>query len=283
MENQIIKLLFQTNAIQVCQEDQPFWYTSGSLGPYYINTHYLYGSKSDAESLLKNIEECSTNKETCPSQLFSLMNKQYMNNEIFKSVMDLIVEKSGTMEFDFISGGERRDFFFSIIAANRLKKPHVSIFKDGTMVLSDFEFKSSSIIGNSALKGQKALHIADLVTEASSYVRAWIPAIESLDATITDTIAIVDRDQGGREILEQQGIPLHSFAVIQKDLFNTARLNGYISENQYALIVQFIENPKLFMISFIKSHPRFLDEQIALGGKTRERAQLFIEKGFHIE
>ena len=51
MDDPIIKWLFQTNAIQVCPEDRPFWYTSGTLGPYYINTHYLYGSKEEAENL----------------------------------------------------------------------------------------------------------------------------------------------------------------------------------------------------------------------------------------
>jgi len=283
MKNSIIEWLFQTNAIQVCPEDHPFWYTSGTLGPYYINTHYLYGSKAEAEILLNRIEEFSAEKTSCPGNLFILMNQQYQDNSIYRSVMDLIIEKSRTLDFDFISAGERRDFFFSILAANRLKKPHVSIFKDRTAILSDSEFKTASILDKNTLIGKKALHIADLVTEASSYIRAWIPAIESLGARMSDTIAVVDRDQGGREILEENKIRLHSFAVIHKDLFHEARKNGYINENQYQLIVQFMENPKKFMVSFIKAHPDFLDEQIASGGKAKERAQLFIEKGFHLE
>lgn len=283
MENSIIQWLFQTNAIQVCPEDHPFWYTSGTLGPYYINTHYLYGSKSDAESLLKSIEECTADKITCPARLFSMISRQYENNVIFRGVMDILVEKAGTLECDFISGGERRDFFFSILVANRLKKPHVSIFKDGTMVLSDFEFQSAAIPAKGALTGQIALHIADLVTEASSYLRAWIPAVESLGAAMNDTIVLVDRDQGGKEALAQKGVLLHSFAVIHEELFATALKDGYINKSQYDSILQFIENPHKYMISFIRSHTDFLAEQLALGGKAKERAQLFIEKGFQTE
>jgi orotate phosphoribosyltransferase len=148
------------------------------------------------------------------------------------------------------------------------------------MVLSDYEFKSAEIIENNALQGKKALHIADLVTEASSYLRAWIPAVESLGASMKNTIAIVDRNQGGREALKGNNVELHAFAVIHADLFDRAKINGYINENQYHLILQFIEDPRQFMVSFLKSHPGFLESQIAMGGKAKERAQLFIEKGY---
>ena len=57
MENPIISWLFETDAVRVCPEGQPFWYTSGKLGPFYINTQFLYGSEAAANSLLKTIEE----------------------------------------------------------------------------------------------------------------------------------------------------------------------------------------------------------------------------------
>ena len=43
MENPIISWLFETDAVRVCPEGHPFWYTSGKLGPFYINTQFLYG------------------------------------------------------------------------------------------------------------------------------------------------------------------------------------------------------------------------------------------------
>ncbi|MHB1485201.1 MAG: orotate phosphoribosyltransferase [Saccharofermentanales bacterium] len=278
MENSIIRYLFETKAIQVCSEDKPFWYASGTLGPYYINTHYLYGSKEEAEDLLSFIEECCLNKEECPGKLFSVMMEQYNKNSIYKSVIDLVVSESNKLSYDFVSGGERRDFFFSILTAYFTKKPHLSIFKDGTTILSDYEFKKSAIAGKDSLKGKESLHVVDLVTEASSYVRAWIPAVESVGAKISHTIAIVDRNQGGREILEEKGITFKAFALIKQDLFNKARLEKYISNNQYEMIHQFILNPGKFMSMFIVNHPHFLEDQINLGGKAKERALLYMER-----
>ena len=52
MENPIVSWLFETDAVRVCPEGQPFWYTSGKLGPFYINTQFLYGSEEAANALL---------------------------------------------------------------------------------------------------------------------------------------------------------------------------------------------------------------------------------------
>lgn len=51
MENPIVSWLFETDAVRVCPEGQPFWYTSGKLGPFYINTQFLYGSEEAANAL----------------------------------------------------------------------------------------------------------------------------------------------------------------------------------------------------------------------------------------
>ena len=53
----IMSYLFKTNAIRFCEENKPFWYTSGKIGPYFINTHFVYGSEKEATSLLSFIDE----------------------------------------------------------------------------------------------------------------------------------------------------------------------------------------------------------------------------------
>ena len=63
MDNPIVSWLFETDAVRVCPEGQPFWYTSGKLGPFYINTQFLYGSEAAANALLSVIEEaCAGDK-----------------------------------------------------------------------------------------------------------------------------------------------------------------------------------------------------------------------------
>ena len=54
--NNLKSHLFETNAVKVCHGDKPFWYTSGKIGPYFINTHFVYGSEEDAANFLSFID-----------------------------------------------------------------------------------------------------------------------------------------------------------------------------------------------------------------------------------
>ena len=280
MQKTIINWLFETRAIRVCDPDQPFWYTSGTLGPYYINTHFLYGSEREAIQLLELIEKAAADPLTLPIHLADAVQEQYAGNELYRDVCDLIVNWMRACEYDFVSGGERRDFFFSIQAAALLNKPHLSILKNGTRIWSDAGFTEQRIIVDGELSGLKALHVADLVTEASSYQRAWLPAIHQSGALMPLTLAVVDRDQGGREWLLANGTELLALTRIDRELFSQALENGLINHAQFELVNQFIDSPTEFMRRFFATHPMFLDEQIAMGGKNRERALLCKEKGY---
>jgi hypothetical protein len=72
INEKLVNWLFETNAVRVCPQDRPFWYTSGTIGPYYINTHFLYGSEEKANSLLKLIDSEKANVFTCPITLWTL-------------------------------------------------------------------------------------------------------------------------------------------------------------------------------------------------------------------
>ena len=53
--NDIVSYLFNTNAIRFCEENKPFWYTSGKIGPYFINMkHYL---KKCLKKYINNIKK----------------------------------------------------------------------------------------------------------------------------------------------------------------------------------------------------------------------------------
>ena len=277
MANQITEDLFKTNAIRVAPADTPFWYTSGKLGPFFINTHFLAKDEGTAAGLLKLIEEAiSEDKDTAPKKIFDAFCDLYKENETYRNCVDSLVEAAKKYDFDFISGGERRDFFFSMVPAHLLGKPHLTIFKDMSSVITDCNFAKIDYDFN----GKKALHIADLITEASSYERAWIPAIKALGADIKDTVAVVDRKQNGRAVLNGLGVNMETLTAVDKELFDEALANGSINEAQYDLVMQFLADPDKYMKDFIKSHPTFIDDQIALGGKTKERAELAISKGF---
>ena len=281
MADKIIEALFETKAVRVAPENQPFWYTSGRLGPFFINTHFLLENEAAAGEVLKRIEKAiADNKLTAPEEIFDMMLAYYNKGGTFKMVSDKLAEEASKLDFDYISGGERRDYFFSMMPAYLLKKPHLTIYKDMTSVYSESIDGPAVDVKDIDLKGKKALHIADLITEASSYERAWIPVIRGLGSDITDTVAVVDRHQNGREVLKGLGVELHALTGINEELFDEAKENGVINDAQKDMIMHFLENPADYMTAFLKANPGFIDAEIAKGGKNKERAELAIEKGF---
>ena len=280
MENPVISWLFETDAVRVCPEGQPFWYTSGKLGPFYINTQFLYGSEAAANALLKTIEEaCAGEKLAFYDKVWADISAQLDSCPIFSQLIDLLTEEAKKLDVDFISGGERRDFFFSMPVAKKLGMGHLSIFKDLSCVYTDANGVSMPS-EEAGLAGKKSVHIADLITVASSYIRAWIPAVEALGAKIAYSLAVVDRDQGGSKILADAGCPLTTLVTIKPELFETAKQLGRVSDEQIELINSFIADPDKFVTDFLLAHPDFLANEIAKGGKSAQRAELCIASGF---
>ena len=275
----IMSYLFETKAIKFCEENKPFWYTSGKIGPYFINTHFVYGSEQEATDFLLFIDECLTDKNTLPQKVFEKTLGQYNNNKIYHNVIDsmkdFILKNIDVSEIDYISGGERRDWFFSNIIAHLLNKPHISIYKDLSTIISDSNFKTSESV--KSIEGKKVLHIADLITVASSYIRAWIPAINSLGGKICWSCVVVDRMQGGKEKIENEGVTSYSLVQVDNTLFETAFKKGIINDKQLEILKGFFKNPDETMRQFLINHPEFLENALHSDEKTIKRAKLLID------
>ena len=275
----LVSYLFKTNAFKVCPDNKPFWYTSGKIGPYFINTHFLYGSEEEAVEFLSFIDVEKDNKIELPKKVFDKAFAQYNSNNIYKEVIDEMISFINSHinvdEIDYVSGGERRDWFFSNIVAYLLKKPHITIFKDLSTVVSTADFEETSV--KSELNGKKVLHVADLVTAASSYLRAWIPAIQSLGAEIVWSTVVVDRMQGGNDRLRELGINAYSLVQIAPEMFKKALDLGIISEEQNIMLNKFFEDPDGTMRKFLIEHPEFLENSLKSDEKTIVRARLCLE------
>lgn len=276
----VLDALFETEALKVADAEQPFWYTSGKFGPFYVNTHFLYGSAAAANGLLTTIEEATACPLVLPHKLLRACHEQLEQSAIYRGLLDLMVEAVKDLDFDFISGGERRDFFFSIPLAERLDVPHLSILKDGRCFISEARFAHTRQLEKRALAGQRALHVADLVTEASSYFRAWLPALEELGAVISDTLAIVDRQQGGAEALADAGIRLHCLLKINDQSMDSALEKGLIDAAQREAIRGFMADPDAYMRHFLAAHPDFLEREAQRDAKTAERVARCRSLGF---
>lgn len=279
----IMSYLFETKAIRFCEENKPFWYTSGKIGPYFINTHFVYGNEKDAIELLSFIDECLEDKITLPKKVFEKVLVQYNNNEIYKNVIDSMMKyienNIDISEIDCVSGGERRDWFFSNIIAYLLGKPHISIYKDLSTVISDSNFENTEVV--TSLENKKVLHIADLITVASSYIRAWIPAIKNLGASICWSCVVVDRMQGGKDKIEAEGIRSLSLVQVDEELFKKAFDMGIINEAQVEMLNGFFEDPDNTMREFLINHPEFIENSLKADEKTQKRARLLLDSNLY--
>lgn len=282
----LMSLLFETNAFKICEENKPFWYTSGKIGPYFINTHFLYGNQQSSQEFLDfiDVQLETTSKDLIPKNLFEKVIAQYKSNEIFKTVVDslkaYIKTEINVDEIDCISGGERRDWYFSIILANLLNKPHITIYKDLSAVISTSNFEESNPV--QSLEGKNILHIADLLNTASSYSRAWVPAIKNLGANLMASVVVVDRMQGGEQILSDLGIRSLSLLQINSSLFKKAKDLNIINDAQLDMLNKFTENPDKCMKDFLIEHPEFLENSLnSEDSKTAKRAKMCKEQNLY--
>ena len=275
----ITSYLFETNAIRFCEENKPFWYTSGKIGPYFINTHFLFGNEKEATDFLSYVNDCLNDKNTLPQKVFAKVLNQYKTNNIYKTVIDPIKkhieENIDISEIDFISGGERRDWFFSNIITYLLNKPHISIFKDLSVIVNNPDFSRN--LENVDFSNKKVLHIADLITIASSYIRAWIPAIQNLGADMCWSCSVVDRMQGGKENLKEKNVLSFSLVNVDLELFDKALELNIINQKQLNLLKDFFANPDTAMRNFLINHPEFVKNSLNADEKTKKRAQLLVD------
>lgn len=282
--SKIISYLFKTNAIKFCEENKPFFYTSGKIGPYFINAHFVYGNEEVATNLLSFIDKSLSDKSTLPEKVFKQVLNQYKENEIYHSVInemkDYILNNIDISNVDYISGGERRDWFFSIILSYLLNKPHISIYKDLSTIVSTSNFEKSEVLFD--IKRKKVLHIADLITVASSYLKTWIPAIKNLGGTICWSFVAVDRMQGGKDNLEAENVKSLSLVNVDISLFETAYKNKVIGKEQLNMLESFYKNPDNTMKQFLIDHPDFLKTTLQSGDeKTVKRAKLLINENLY--
>lgn len=273
MEFDLLKALLDTKALRLAPPGEVFWYTSGTVGPYYINTEYLYGGPEQAQQLLSFIDEHKEDADF-PQRLQERVEQQYAKNTVYRQVVDGLValaRESGA-EFNSVSGGERRDWFFSLAVAERLGKPSVLIYKDGRTVVLDGQ-KLRPVCTND----MDVLHVADLVTEASSYVRDWIPAVAAGGGRIAYAANVIDRGQGGLETLAKQDVAAGSLMRIDDALFGRLRAMRQIDAARHALLIRYHRNPHAAMRAFLQRHPQIV--RTALNGddaRAAERARLLV-------
>jgi len=281
LSNQSIsEVLFSCEAIKVAPVDSPFLYTSGLIGPFYVNTHYLCGGKEASERVLGEINLLQVKPSELIGKLPAVILEVLDASSVYQEVMNrLEVVAKGIVansSISYISGGQRRDWFFSIPLAKMLNIPHLYLFNDKRIFTEDalpFETTSSKV---------SSLHVADLLTVGSSYLSKWIPALEDRGVNIAASLNCVDRNQGGKSNLEEAGISdVRSLCVLEAALFEDAQSKGLLTNEQLQMIKDYQKNPYEAMRVFLKRTPEFIINAIKADEKSRSRIELTIQNDLY--
>lgn len=253
----LLERLISTNGFSVRKNkhDDVYWYTSGIPGPFYVNTEYIAGEK-EADNALKKINKIlgsNSSKALKVSSIFDLIDSIVESDEGYNTSIEALSHfymSNRNSIPSFISGGERRDWFFSIPIAKKLGIPHITLFKSGDYHVTDFNGNTIEI----ALENQKVLHVADIINQASSYFERWIPILKNTGVHFSETLTVAVRNIEGFESLKSNNIAVISPLFVDKSLFNEAYKLGLINEFALHEIGQFLESPKEWTKYFLKGN-----------------------------
>ena len=275
-----IKWLFKTSAVKIAPANQQFWYTSGLIGPYYINTEYVCGGKATALLVLALIDERAEATSTFAKVLVDKLTEIYNRDSNYKELIDELSGKIAALakekNITYVSGGQRRDWFFSPMIAEKIGFPCLYIYNDKRV----FDQKGKAVTN---LNGAKVINVADLLTAGSSYTEKWVPALKAVNAVLIASANVVDRAQGGKLSIEAAGVKDNlTIFTINQSFFDLALEYKCIDADQYKILANYFNNQDEAMRNWLKENPAFLENALnSADPKTRSRAKNLVEKDLY--
>ena len=197
--------------------DEVFYpYTSGKIGPYF----------------LESLEITS-------------------NGDAYRQARDdmcrYIAEFLGFNSFEFISGGETKDWDFSNAVASELGYGHIKLYKNREPKGAKF-------------RGETVLHIADINNKGSSVRDYWVPQIRDGGGIIDDILFFVDRMEEGVEEMEKLTINRHALIELNRDVWQFLFDNSVIKKENYNALNMYQENREKWGIDTLRRNPQKLKD-----------------------
>ncbi len=143
----------------------------------------------------------------------------------------IITEKIGINSFDRIAGLPIAGIPFATQVAYNLKKPFLYVLKG--VKLHGRERRVEGILTS----GDRVLLIDDLVTTGLSLKEA-AEAVRAEGGIVTEAVAFIDREEGGKEVLERVGVKLHSILKISDVASNLYEIGVLDDENLKTITAQ---------------------------------------------
>lgn len=176
-----------------------FTLTSGKISPYYIDLRIL-PSFPDTFDLVTSVYETVAN------------------------------EKVGTTNFERIAGLPTAGIPYGAVLAFRTKKPFLYVRKEAKT--HGRERRIEGLLS----PGERVLMVDDLITTGKSTLEA-IEAVRCESGVVNDAIVLIDREEGGADVLKTKGVTLHAFLKIT-EIAETLFDMGSIDRNRFQDIMK---------------------------------------------
>ncbi len=160
--------------------------------------------------------------------------------DAFRDICDFYVEtitkQVGVKNFDRISGVPIAGIPFASQVAYNVRKPFLYVRKGAR--LHGRERRVEGIL----VSGDRVLLLDDLLTTGLT-LKAAADAVRAEGGVVTEAVVFLDREEGGKEMLEQNGIKLHAMLKIT-DVANTLYDLGALDEESLKTILKQVKKKK---------------------------------------
>ena len=269
--NPLIKLVLDSKALSIWNRTPGsiYWWTSNLPAPFYLRTEVMIGREC-ADTILEQINTIiaqSSDAKTRAGQLDSMMMGVYKDNADYQTVIKAMVEKAkaefAAGSYTAISGGERRDWIFSIPFAKEAGLKHIYLFKDKSLYCSE-----------ALQKDEKTLHVSDIISKAASYFNLWLPALKQSNLICAGTVSVNAHGMAGVNRLVEAGCKTVPLNIIDFSFFQKSFDGGMISKDTLDEIALYYSDDKAWADRYLTGDTKLFDVK-NLDKKTFERLQAF--------
>lgn len=151
----------------------------------------------------------------------------------FKIVTDELSALVKKLKVDIIAGAETAGIPLSTAISLKNNTPMVYVRRRPK------GYGTDSMIEGVLEENKKVVLVDDLITNGGSKLR-FVEGIKKAKGVVKDIAVILDRGQGGQEVLEKEGITLHSLITL-RELLDYMREHSLIEKKVYLDILNYLK------------------------------------------